>query len=166
MSIGDEQAREYDRMRGAYLGLVASLEMHLTLLLAEWVEVGRHREEFHDWFMEAPIPFRSKIRLYEALTKGGGMTYQFGDLAEQMREFYDFRNTLAHSFHHYGNVTTSRGKTVPEERVSFEVLEDKLGRLAQLDNLVFNIWADEIEGPPERVFTDDYADWPYGIFLP
>ena len=166
MSIGDEQAREYDRMRGAYLGLVASLEMHLTLLLAEWLEVGRHREEFHEWFMEAPIPFRSKIRLYEAVTKGGGMTYQFGDLAEQMREFYDFRNTLAHSFRRYGNVTTSRGKTVPEERVSFEVLEEKLERLAQLDNLVLNMWADEIEGPPERVFTDDYADWPYGFFLP
>ena len=166
MSIGDEQAREYDRMRGAYLGLVASLEMNLTFLLAEWLEVSRHREEFHDWFMETPIPFRSKIRLYEALTKGGGMTYQFGDLAEQMREFYDFRNTLAHSFHRFGNVTTSRGKTVPEERVSFEVLEDKLERLAKLDNLVLSIWADAIEGPPERVFTDDYADWPYGIFLP
>ena len=95
MSTGDDQAREHDRMRGAYLGLVASLEMNLTFLLAEWLEVGNHQEEFHDWFMEAPIPFRSKIRLYEALTKGGGLTGQFGDLAEQMRESYDFRNTLA-----------------------------------------------------------------------
>ena len=166
MSTGDEQAREHDRMRGAYLGLVASLEMNLTFLLAEWLEVGNHQEEFHDWFMEAPIPFRSKIRLYEALTKGGGLTGQFGDLAEQMRESYDFRNTLAHSFHGFGGVTTSRGKKLPDERVSFEVLEDKLERLARLDNLVFNLLATEIEGPPEQVFTDDYADWPYGVFLP
>ena len=67
-------------MRGTYLGLVASLEMNLTFLLAEWLKVGNHQEEFHDWFMEAPIPFRSKIRLYEALTKSGGLTEQFGDM--------------------------------------------------------------------------------------
>ena len=53
MSNGDDQAREHDRMRGTYLGLVASLEMNLTFLLAEWLEVGNHQEEFHDWFMEA-----------------------------------------------------------------------------------------------------------------
>ena len=166
MSIDEEKVREYDRMRGQYLGLVASLEMNLTFLLAEWLEVSKHWEEFHNWFMGAPIPFRSKIRLYEALTKNGGMDYQFRDLAEQMREFYDFRNTLAHSFHRFGSVTTSRGKEVPEESVSFEVLEDKLERLAVLDNLVLNLLANEIEGAPERVFTDDYADWPYGVFLP
>ena len=55
MNVADEQAREYDRMRGQYLGLVASLEMNLTFLLAEWLEVGNHRTEFHKWFMEAPI---------------------------------------------------------------------------------------------------------------
>ena len=150
MRNDDEQAREYDRMRGAYLGLVASLEMNLTFLLAKWLEVGRHREEFHDWFMEAPIPFRSKIRLCEALTKSGWLTDQFGNLADQMREFYDFRNMLAHSFHQLGSFTTSRGKRVSEEEVSFEVLEGKLERLARLDNLILNLLANEIEGPPSR----------------
>ena len=162
----DEQAREYDRMRGSYLGLVASLEMNLTFLLAEWLEVGRHREEFHDWFMETPIPFRSKIRLYEALTKEGWLTDQFGDLAGQMREFYDFRNTLAHSFHQFGGVTTSRGKRVSEDEVSLKALADKLERLARLDNLILNLLANEIEGLPKATFTDDFADWPYGFFLP
>ena len=166
MNIADEQAREYDRMRGRYLGLVASLEMNLTFLLAEWLEVGNHQTEFHDWFMEAPIPFRSKVHLYEALTKEAFPADQFGDLADQMREFYGFRNTLAHSFHRSGNVTTSRGQRVPDDRISFEVLKDKLERLARLDNLVLNLLADAIEGPPDRVFTDDYADWPYGVFLP
>ena len=87
MRNNDEQGREYNRIRGSYLGLVASLEMNLTFLLAEWLEVGRHGEDFHDRFMEAPIPFRSKIRLYEALTKSGWLTDQFGNLADQMREF-------------------------------------------------------------------------------
>ena len=166
MSVGDEFVGEYDRMRGQCLGLVASLEMNLTFLLAEWLEVGNHHTEFHNWFMEVPIPFRSKVRLYEALTESGSLTDQFGDLAEEMREFYSFRNTLAHSFHGFGGVTTSRGQKVPEDRVSFEVLRDKLERLARLDNLVLNLLADVIEGPPQRVFTDDYADWPYGVFLP
>ena len=110
MIIDEERAKEYDRMRGRYLGLVASLEMNLTFLLAEWLEVGKHWEEFHNWFMEAPIPFRSKIRLYEVLTKNGGMDYQFGDLAEQMREFYGFRNTLAHSFHPLGECYDIQGQ--------------------------------------------------------
>ena len=87
-------------------------------------------------------------------------------MAEQMREFYAFRNTLAHSFRGFRGVTTSRGETVPEERVSFEVLHEKLERLKSLDNLILNLLANAIEGPPERVFTDDYADWPYGVFLP
>ena len=43
MSNDHNRAREYDRMRGSYLGLMASLEMNLTFLLAEWLEVGRHR---------------------------------------------------------------------------------------------------------------------------
>lgn len=166
MRNDNEQEREYDRMRGSYLGLVASLEMNLTFLLAEWLEVGHYRKEFHDWFMEAPIPFRSKIRLYESLTKSGWLTDQFGNLAAQMREVYDFRNVLAHSFHQFGGVTTSRGQKVSEEKVSFEVLEGKLERLAKLDSLILNLLASEIEGPPEPVFTDDFADWPYGFFLP
>ena len=59
---------------------------------------------------------------------------------------------------------------MPAERVSFEVLfevlKDKLERLSGLENLVGNLLMSELEGPPERVFTDDYADWPYGLFLP
>ncbi|MXZ92200.1 MAG: hypothetical protein F4W95_15430 [Chloroflexi bacterium] len=96
--MSPEQAAEYNRMRGEYLGLMASLELNLTWLLTEWLDVGNHREEFRRWFSEAPIPLRSKLRLYEAVTENSLMTEQFGDLPGQIRECYDFRNTLAHSF--------------------------------------------------------------------
>ena len=166
MEMSPEQAAEYNRLRGEYLGLMASLELNLTWLLAEWLDVGRHHEEFRRWFIEAPIPLRAKLRLYEGLTKDSLMTEQFGDLSGQIRECYDFRNTLAHSFVQFGGVTTSRGVEVPAERVSLEALEDKLRRLSELDSLVLGLLVSRLEGPPERVFTDDYADWPYGLFLP
>ena len=166
MQIDPEQAREFDRMRGEFLGLMASMELNLTWLLAEWLDVGSHREEFRRWFIEAPIPFRAKLRLYEAVTEGSLMTDQFGDLAEQMRKSYDFRNMLAHSFLQFNRLTTSRGIEVPTERVSSEALGEQLKKLSDLDNLVLNLLVSELEGPPERVFTDDYADWPYGLFLP
>ena len=166
MEMSPEQAGEYNRLRGEYLGLMASLELNLTWLLTEWLDVGRHHEEFRRWFIEAPIPLRAKLRLYEALTEGSLMTEQFGDLPGQIRECYDFRNTLAHSFVQFGSVTTSRGVEVPAERVSLEALEDKLKRLSELDSLVLDLLVSQLEGPPEQVFTDDYADWPYGLFLP
>ena len=166
MQMNQEQVREFDRMRGEYLGLMASLEFNVTWLLAEWLDVGSHQEEFRRWFIEAPIPFRAKVRLYEAVTEGSMMTEQFGDLAEQMRETYDFRNTLAHSFRQSDRLTTSRGVEVPAERISSETLEEQLKKLTDLENLLVNLLGSELEGPPERVFTDDYADWPYGLFLP
>ena len=166
LDMDNEQTGEYDRMRGEYLGLMASLEFNLTFLLVEWLDVSNHRDEFRQWFIEAPIPFRAKLRLYETLTKDSVMLEQFGDLPAQMREFYDFRNMLAHSFRQSERVTTSRGVEVPPERVSFEVLDDHLKRLSSLESLVGSLLMSRLEGPPEMVFTDDYADWPYGLFLP
>ena len=166
MDADQEQKREFDRMRGEYLGLMASIELNLTLLTAEWLDVESHREEFQRWFVEAPIPFRSKVRLYEAMTSSSSQLDQLGDLPQQMRESYDFRNTLAHSFRQFGGLTTSRGVEVPAATISLDVLETKLQQLARLDNLVINLLGWAIEGPPQPVFTDDYADWPQGVFLP
>ena len=166
MNVRDEQEKEFHRMRGEYLGLMASIEFNLTLLLAEWLDVGSHREEFHSWFVEAPIPLRSKVHLFEAMTKGDIQLDQFGDLPKRMRECYEFRNELAHSFRQFGGTMTSRGLELPAETVSLEAMGDKLHEVAQLDNLVLNLLGWALEGPPERVFTDDYADWPFGVFLP
>ena len=147
-------------MRGEYLGLVASIELNLTLLIAEWLDVENHREEFHRWFVEAPIPFRSKVLLYETMTKDNSQLDQLGDLPQQMRKSYEFRNTLAHSFRQFGGFTTSRGVEVPAGSISLDVLETNLQQLARLDNLVNNLLGWAIEGPPQPVFADDYADWP------
>ena len=160
MNRNHEQVSEFNRMRGEYLGLMASVELNLTLLIAEWLDVESHREEFQRWFVEAPIPFRSKVLLYESMTVDNTMLEQLGDLPKHMRDSYDFRNTLAHSFLQFGGVVTSRGAEVPAERVSMEVLEAKLQELARLDNLVINLLGWAIEGPPQPVFTEDYADWP------
>lgn len=166
MNKGYEHDGEYNRMRGEYLGLMASLEFNLTFLLVEWLDVENHREDFRKWFIEAPIPFRAKVVLYESVTKNNTMLDQFGDIPAQMREFYSFRNTLAHSFRQSGNIATSKGMEVSGEQASLEVLQDKLERLAVLDNLILNLLGCAIEGPPVPVFTDDFADWPYGVFLP
>ena len=166
MRADQGQTYEYNRMRGEYLGLMASLEFNLTFLLVEWLDIGSHREEFHNWFIEAPIPFRYKVRLFESFTQDSWLIEDLGDLAGRMRESYDFRNTLAHSFRQGRGITTSRGAEVPAEQASLETLQDKLETLANLDNFILNLLANEIEGPPERVFTDDYADWPFGLFLP
>ena len=40
MNVRDEQDKEFHRMRGEYLGLMASIEFNLTLLLAEWLMWG------------------------------------------------------------------------------------------------------------------------------
>lgn len=166
MELDEDKKQKFDRMRGEYLGLVASLELNMTLLLVEWLDVGSRREEFQSWFVEAPIPFRSKVRLYEAMTEGNSQLDQLGDLPLQMRESYDFRNTLAHSFRDFRGFTTSKGVEVPNERISLEILEDKLKQLARLDNLIRHLLGWAMEGPPQPVFTDDYADWSYGMFLP
>lgn len=160
MDADQEQKQEFDRMRGEYLGLMASIELNLTLLIAEWLDVESHREEFQRWFVGAPIPFRSKVRLYEAMTSDDSLLDQLGDLPQQMRESYDFRNTLAHSFRQFGGFQTSRGVEVPADTISLDVLETKLQQLARLDNLVINLLGWAIEGPPQPVFTEDYADWP------
>ena len=54
MSRLNEQEQEYERMRGEYLSLVASLEYNLTFLLAEYLSVQSHPEEFHSWFTQVP----------------------------------------------------------------------------------------------------------------
>ena len=60
MSQVHGQEQEYERMRGEYLSLVASLEYNLTFLLAEYLNVQRYHEEFHYWFTQVPHSVRRK----------------------------------------------------------------------------------------------------------
>ena len=155
-----EQDQEYNRMRGEYLSLMASLEFYLTLLMVEYRGVRRYREEFEDWFTKTPIPFGLKIRLFEAMLKDSYTLEMLGDIPGQIRDSNGFRNTLAHSFRQSGETTTARGRKIPAEEVTFEVLEEKLDKLRSLDSLVLDMLVTEYQGTPQPVFTEDYADWP------
>lgn len=154
-----EKEREYERMRGEYLSLMASLEFDLTFLMVEYLKVENYREEFRQWFTHAPIPLGSKIRLFESMI-GETLAHQFGDVATQLRKSQDFRNTLAHSFRQLDRTMTSRGREVPAERVTFEALRDELEKLRSLEDLIGGMLAAELQGPLPPISADDYADWP------
>ena len=51
------RSRNTNACGGEYLSLVASLEYNLTFLLAEYLNVQSHPEEFHSWFYTGS-PFR------------------------------------------------------------------------------------------------------------
>ena len=160
MSEIRDSGREYESMRGEYLSLMASIEFDLTFLLAEYIDVRNFRDEFLQWFTRAPIPFGSKVRLFEAMIKDNTMLIQFGDIASQLRSSNEFRNTLAHSFRQFNGTMTSRGERIPTERVTFGALKDRLDSLRRLENLIGAMVYDHLQGPPVPISADDFADWP------
>ncbi len=151
---------EYEQMRGEYLSLMASLELNLTFLLAECLDVRNHKEEFQRWFARAPLSLGSKLRLFESMTKNSVLPNQFVSAVVQIRDSNDFRNTLAHSFRQFGRTMTARGREIPAEYVTFQVLRGKLVNLRQLENLISNMLADAIQGPLPPISANDFADWP------
>ena len=160
MSPEVEERLEYERMRGEYLSLFASLEFNLTFLLSEFLDVQSHPDEFRKWFASAPLPFNSKVSLFEMLTRESIMLSQFGDLGAELRDSNGFRNILAHSFRWSNSTMTARDKEVPEEQVAFPVVREKLERLRHLENLIVNMLANKIQGPIQPFSADDFADWP------
>jgi hypothetical protein len=130
--MAQQQEELYQRMRGEYLSLMASLEYTMTWLLAESLDVQTHREEFRKWLVEAPIPFGHKVTLFKKMLKENPMIEQFGDIWGQLRELQDFRNVLAHSFRQLDTTLTARGRRIPAKRVAFETLRDKLEKLRTL----------------------------------
>ena len=154
-----EKEREYERMRGEYLSLVASLEFDLTFLLVECLRVENYQEEFRQWFTHASIPLGSKITLFESMMKET-LSRQFGDVAKQLRKSKDFRNTLAHSFRQLDRTMTARGREVPAERISFDALRDELEKLRRLEGVIGGLLDAEIQGTLPPISADDYADWP------
>ena len=160
MSKDTERDREYERMRGEYLSLVASLEFNLTFFLVEVLDVKNYHRQFYDWFTRAPIPFNWKVGLFDSISKDWAMLAQFGDVVGELRETYDFRNTLAHSFRTFRSTMTARGREIPSGKVTFAALKDRLERARHLDSLVLSMLVDHLEGPPIPISADDFADWP------
>jgi hypothetical protein len=160
MKDDKDKEREYQQMRGEYLSLMASVEFYLTFLMTEYLEVGNHREEFAGWLTRAPIPFGWKVSLFEKMIKDNTMLKQFGDICGQLRELYDFRNTVAHSFRQMDRTLTARGKEIPAETVTFEALQQKLEQLRSMENLIGGMVYDQLQGPIPPISADDFADWP------
>ena len=147
-------------MRGEYLSLMASLEYTMTFLLAEYLEVKNYRDEFHKWFVEAPIPFSYKLSLLKNMLKHNPMIEQFGDIGAQLRKAYRFRNILAHSFGQLDSTLTARGERILSKRVTFEKLHEQLENLRHLENLIGGMLYSELQGPLPPISADDFADWP------
>lgn len=160
MSISPEQAQEYEQMRGEYLSLVSSLDFNLTLLICEHLDVRHHKEEFQRWFTRLPIPSGQKLELFEILTRESTMLSQFGDVWGDLKDSFQFRNILAHSFRVFDSTMTARGRTVPDEQVAFPILKSKLDKVRQLENLMGHMLNDILQGPPLPISADDFADWP------
>ena len=155
-----DQAQEYERMRGEYLSLVASLEFDLTLLLCEYVGPQNHGEEFQRWFISVPIPFGWKVKLFKALESESTMLSQFGDIWSDLKEIYAFRNILAHSFRMLDSAMTARGERLPDEQVSLPILEAKLEKAQRLENLIGGMLDSALQGTLLPISADDFADWP------
>ena len=158
--MNQEQEEIYQRMRGEYLSIMASLEYTMTFLLADYLEVNNYQNEFHKWFIEAPIPFKSKVTLFKKMLKGDPQIEQFGDIWKQLRDLQEFRNVLAHSFRQLDSTLTARGRTITAKHVSFETLREKLGKLRFLENLIGGMLYSELQGPLPPISADDFADWP------
>ncbi len=160
MSDLSDQVQEYERMRGEYLSLVASLEFDLTLLLCEYIDPQHHGEEFQRWFIHVPISFGWKVKLFEALTRESTMLSQFGDVSTDLKDSYTFRNILAHSFRMLDTAMTARGERLPDEQVALPILRAKLEKVRRLENLIGDMLSSELQGPPQPISADDFADWP------
>ena len=161
--MNQEQEQQYQQMRGEYLSLMASLEYYLTLLIHDELGFTNYHEAFYKWFIEAPIPFTSKISLFEQMYKDNPILKKYRGLGKRMRELQDFRNTLAHSFIRFNQTLTARGKEIPQQQVSLASLSSKLKRLRRVEYHINGLWF-SMTGPPDGglgpISADDFADWP------
>ena len=160
MSNSSEQVREYERMRGEYLSLVASLEFNLTVLLCEYLDPQNDKEKFQRWFISVPIPFGWKVKLFKELTGESTMLSQYGDVWADLRDSYNFRNILAHSFRMSDSTMTARGETLSDEQIALPILKAKLDKVRQLENLIGAMLDSEMQGSLPPISADDFADWP------
>ncbi len=159
--MDQSEEQKYQQMRGEYIGLMAQLEHELTILLVEYLGVESNREEFQRWFVEAPIPFNYKVSLLKIMEgENPIIETNFPNFWKDFHELQKFRNIIAHSFGTHRGVMTVRGKIIPEEEVTTEVLLEKLNKLHDLENLILNMLVSEYEGVIPPISADDYADWP------
>jgi hypothetical protein len=159
--MDDNERLYFNQLRGEYLGRMASLEYSVSGFLTECLEIGNHREEFRNWFIEAPIPFRYKAQLLESILKDNYLiTAYLPNLWKNLLELQNYRNILAHSFEGFGGFQTAKGKTISDENFELGLLKENLEKLKTTENAVVNIYADLVQGYIPPFSSDDFADWP------
>jgi len=161
--LNQEQEQQYQQMRGEYLSLMASLEYYLTLLIHDELGFTNYHEAFYKWFIEAPIPFISKISLFEQMYKDNPKIKKYGGLVKRIRELQNFRNILAHSFIRFDQALTARGKEIPQQQVSIKTLASKLKVLRRIEQYISELWfsmTGPMDGGLGPISADDFADWP------
>jgi len=158
--MSNRQEQQYHQMKGEFIGLMASVENALSLLLVGYLNVSSYYDEFSQWFIEAPIPFNWKVDLLKKM-EGNNVLIEtnFPNFWKDLDELQKFRNILAHSFGSVDNMLTSRGKSIPTEDVTFEALSDKLARLKELEDSVQYMYVNEIQGTIPVASSDDFEDW-------
>ncbi len=157
----NQEERQYQQIKGEYIGRMASVEMALSLLLVEYLNVNSYYSEFSQWFIEAPLPFSYKVKLLKKMEKDNVLIKaNFPNFWKDLDELQKFRNILAHSFGSIGNMMTARGKLLPAKDISLKAIESKLVRLKKLEDTVNMMYVSELEGTIPPFSADDYADWP------
>lgn len=155
----NQKEQRYLQMKGEFIGLMASLENALSLLLVEYLGVNSYYEEFSKWFVEAPLPFSYKVALLKKMEQDNVLLKtNFPNFWKDLEELQKFRNVLAHSFGSIGSMVTVRGKKIPTKDVTFKALTDKLARLKKLEDDFKYMYYCKIMGSPEPFSTDDFSD--------
>lgn len=57
-------------------------------------------------------------------------------------------------------MVTARGKIIPEEEVTTNILLGKLNKLRKLENQVLNMLVSGYEGVTPSISADNFANWP------
>ena len=151
---------DFNRLKGEYLNLDASIEYQMSMLISEWLQPESHGQTFEQWITQANIPFSSKVDLLENLVKPSVDSFtDLGTLASRIREVHKFRNTVAHCFPDFMGYRSSKGHDIPMEKVSIERLRGMTEEALDINNLLLNIWGD-IASPPPFDYMLDVIDGP------
>lgn len=158
-----EEKKKIDELwilKGEFLSLMASTEYYLSQLIVEYLGIKNHSEEFHNWFVTAPINFGCKVDLFRTLSREDVQLDQFRSQLNSLDSLWEYRNILAHSFGDHFGTRTAKGKEIAADKVTLPVLKSKIGILRKVDNLILNILVDFQTGPIPPCSADDFADGP------
>ncbi len=130
----------------------------MSWVTAYMLELGEH-EVFQPWYVAAPIPFSSKLRLFADLMKPNA-TPGFEGLPDRISKVQEYRNVVAHSFREHFGIRTSRGLDVTKQLGGLEDMRNRLEEAQKVESLLGSMLYSYLTGPMPLVSADDIADAP------